>query len=99
MATITAIIRNGRLELPQPLNLPDGTEVKIQLPETTDSGTEDQPMTAEEMARTLAAMDKIEPFDMTDGERDALEADRQARKVWEKSQFAEHGDKLRGAWE
>ena len=42
-------------------------------------------MTAEEIARTLAAMEKIEPFEMADEERDALEADRQARKAWEKA--------------
>jgi hypothetical protein len=35
---------------------------------------------AAEVARTLAAMTKIEPFILTDEERAALEADHQARK-------------------
>jgi len=33
MTTMTAIVRNGQLELPKPLDLPDGTEVEIHLPE------------------------------------------------------------------
>jgi hypothetical protein len=37
-------------------------------------------VTADEITRTLAAMDVIEPFEMTDAERAAIEADRQARK-------------------
>ena len=53
----------------------------------------------DEIARTLAAMEKIEPFEMTDGERAAIEADRQARKEWEKAQFDEHADRLRRIWE
>jgi hypothetical protein len=56
-------------------------------------------MTAEEIADTLAAMDKIEPFEMTAEERAALEADRQAQKDWEKAQFSKRADKLRRVWE
>jgi acyl-CoA reductase-like NAD-dependent aldehyde dehydrogenase len=44
-------------------------------------------------------MEKIEPFEMTDAERAAIEADRQARKEWEKAHFDERGDKLRRIWE
>jgi hypothetical protein len=36
---------------------------------------------------------------MTDEEKTAIEADRQARKEWEKAQFNEHGDRLRSMWE
>lgn len=102
MTTMTAIVRNGHLELPRPIDLPDGTEVEILLPgrEETDSDSEDDgPMTPEEIARTLAAMEKIEPLEMTEAERAALEADRQVRKEWEKAQFDEHAEKLRRIWE
>jgi hypothetical protein len=51
-------------------------------------------MTPEEIAQTLAAMEKIEPFEMSEQERSALEADRQARKEWEKAHFDEHADRL-----
>ena len=102
MTILTAIVRNGQLELPRPLDLPDGTEVKIRLPEQegTDGGQEDEgPVTPEEIARTLAALEKIEPFEMTDEERAALEADRRSRKEWEKAHFDERAEKLRRAWE
>ncbi len=44
-------------------------------------------------------MNEIEPFEMTDEERAAIEADRQARKQWEKGRFNEHADRLRSLWE
>jgi hypothetical protein len=83
MATMTAIVRNGQLELPRPINLPDGTEVEILLPEPAGAGCgseDDGPMTPEEIARVLAAMEKIRPLEMTDEERAALEGERRARK-------------------
>jgi hypothetical protein len=45
------------------------------------------------------AMDKIEPFEMTEEERAAIEADRLARKEWEKARFNEHADGLQRIWE
>jgi hypothetical protein len=101
MTTITAIIRKGQLELPKPLDLPDGTEVEVLLPEQpgTDLGSEEQPMTPEEIAHTLAAMDQIEPLEMTAEERAALDAQHRAQKEWEKVHFDERADKLRRMWE
>jgi hypothetical protein len=49
--------------------------------------------------RIAESAEKIEPFEMTADERAALEAHRQARKDWEKAQFAERADKLRRMWE
>ena len=55
-------------------------------------------MTPDEIARTLEAMDELEPFEMSDEERVAIEADpRPAR--WEKAYFDEHADRLRRIWE
>jgi hypothetical protein len=102
MTTVTAIVRNGKLELTRPIELPNGTEVEILLPEPggTDAASDkDGPMTSEEIARTLAAMEKIEPLEMTEEERAALEADRQARKEWKKAHFDERAKKLRRTWE
>ena len=56
-------------------------------------------MTPEEIARVLAAMERIEPFVWTEEERAAWEADRLARKEWEKAHFNEHADKLRRMWQ
>lgn len=92
------VIRNGHVEVAEPINLPDGSEVTITgrangkflgLPDN------DQPMTSEEIARTLAAMERVEPFDLTDEERAAWEAERRDRKTWEKARFAEEAEKLR----
>jgi hypothetical protein len=102
MTTMTAIVRNGQLELSQPIDLPDGTEVEIRLPGPAGTAVfrEDEgAVTPEEIAQTLAALEKIEPFEMSDEERAALEADRQARKEWEKAHFDAHAEKLRRAWE
>jgi hypothetical protein len=101
MTTLTAIVRNGQLELPEPLNLPDGTRVEVRLLESNGTGPSDEegPMTPEEIARTLAAMQKIEPFEMTPEEEAAVEAARKARKEWEKAHFDEHAAKLQRGWE
>lgn len=94
MSTIKATIRNGRIETDEPLNLPDGTEVQITVPEN-----DDEPMSQAEIDRILAAMDNIIPFQMSPEEEARLEADRLARKEWEKARFFEHAEKLRKMWE
>jgi hypothetical protein len=66
------VIRNGRVEVAEPINLPDGSEVTItghahgEFPDRSDT---DRSMTTSEIAVTLAAMAKVEPFDMSDEER------------------------------
>ena len=98
MSTLKGIIRNGQVIVIGPTDLPDGTEVEI-LPVGLSALDDQGQVTPDEIARTLAAMEKIEPFEMTDGERAAIEADRQAHKEWEKAHFDEHGDRLRSIWE
>ncbi len=99
MTTIKATVRNGRIEVAEPLDLPDGTELLIPLPNGSQEREEDRLMTPEEIARVLAAMDKVEPFVWTEEEGAAREADRLARKEWEKAHFNEHADNLRRLWE
>lgn len=95
MTTITATVRGGRLEVAEPVNLPDGTELRVQLP---DVGS-DAPLPADEIARVLAAMDRVEPFDWSAAERAAWEAERVAQKAREKAQFAEQSERLRRLWD
>jgi len=78
--------------------LPDGTEVDV-VPVRRQKSAEDGPMTPDEIARTLAAMDAVQPFEISDQERAAIEMDRQARRDWEKARFNEHAERLRGIWE
>jgi hypothetical protein len=71
------VIRNGRVEVAEPINLPDGSEVTITVhPHGKFAGLSDndRPMTPSEIAETLAAMGKVEPFDKTDEERAAADA-------------------------
>lgn len=58
--TIRGFVAGGRLELDVPAAWPDGMEVEIQ-PVAAD---EAETISAEEIARTLAAMDAVEPFEM-----------------------------------
>ncbi len=60
---LKATIRNGRIELDEPMTLPEGLPVFVS---TTASNNDDGPMTPEEIARTLAAMKKLEPLEIPD---------------------------------
>ena len=97
MIALKGKIKNGQVVLDQPADLPDDTMVIVTAGPTVTE--DDTPMTPEEIARALAALDTIEPFDLSDAERAALEADRQARREWEKARFDEHAAKLRRIWE
>jgi hypothetical protein len=98
MTSIQATIKGRRLELDVPADWPDGTEVEIHA--LTRNGEQaDDPMSAEEIARTLAAMDQVIPFEMTAEEEAAWEADRRARRDFEKARSAERAEQLRRAWE
>ena len=62
MSAVLGVVRGGRIELDEPLDLPDGTAINIPLPKGL--GNDDLPMTREEIERTLAAMQTLEPFDI-----------------------------------
>ena len=62
MTTLRTTIRNRRIEVPAPRELPDGTEVILTIAETPSH--EDQPLPPEEIARILAAMQKLEPLEI-----------------------------------
>ncbi len=62
MSAVLGIVRGGRIELDELLDLPDGTEINVTLPEGLSN--DDLPMTPEEIERTLAAMQTLEPFDI-----------------------------------
>ncbi len=56
-------------------------------------------MTPDEVARTLAAMERVQPFEMTDQERAMIAANRRAHKEWEKVRVNEDANRLGGMWE
>ncbi len=99
MILTKAVIRGGRVEVSEPIDLPDGSEVAVSLVSTMNPDAADDDMSAEEIADVLTAMDHMEPLELTDEERSAWEAERQACKEWEKSQFVERAEKLRRSFE
>jgi hypothetical protein len=102
MSAIHATWKNGQIILDETVDWPEGLRLLIE-PERPQNGAsagrDDGAMSPEEIARTLAAMDQIRPLEITDEERAAREAERQARKQWEKDHFMKHADKLRRMWE
>jgi hypothetical protein len=74
MDAIKAIVKAGRVDVQVPPQWPDGTEVEIQPLEQSGTSEPAGPMTPDEIARTLAAMDKVEPFEMTSEQAAALNA-------------------------
>jgi hypothetical protein len=75
-ALLKGLIRNGRVETDNLIDMPDGTEV-ILTPDT--SNRNDGPMTPEEFSRTLAAMQRLRPIDLP--EADASDLDDWERKL------------------
>ena len=57
---LRGVIRNGRVEVDEPIDLPEGTEVVIAPESTNDDG----PMTPVEIARVLATMKCVEPLEI-----------------------------------
>lgn len=62
-AVLKGFIRNGRVEVDEPIDLPEGTEVVV-APGAT--GRDDGPVPPEEIARVLAAMQRLQPLDIPD---------------------------------
>jgi hypothetical protein len=102
MSAIHATWKNGQIILDEAVDGPEGLRLLIE-PEQPQNeamgGPDGGVMSPDQIARTLAAMDQIRPLEMTNEERAAWEAERQASKQWEKDHFQEHADKLRRMWE
>ena len=74
MNAIRATVQSGRIDVQVPPDWPDGTQVEIQPEGQAGSDDDDRLLTPEEIARTLAAMDRVEPFDMSAEDTADLEA-------------------------
>lgn len=62
MTTIKTTIRNRRIEVPAPGEIPDGTEVILTI--QASAALDNDPLPPEEIARVLAAMQQLEPLDI-----------------------------------
>ncbi len=62
MTTVRAVIHDRRIDVPAPEDLPDGTEVVLTI--GAAGVYEDGPMSPDEIARVLAAMQRMEPLEI-----------------------------------
>lgn len=60
MTTIKTMVRNRRIDVPAPSDIPDGTEVTLTIAESEDRGL----LPPEEIVRVLAAMQKLTPWNI-----------------------------------
>lgn len=86
MTPLTGVVRNGKIEIVTPVNLAEGTEVKLFFFDNCATD-DDETMTDAEIARTLAAMDKFAAeFPVDEGGEDLSLAAKESAD-WEKSNF------------
>jgi hypothetical protein len=74
MNTIKATVRCGRLEVDEPINLPDGTELNISLPEDGEDAEAGWDTSPEGIAAWLKWYDSLEPLIRTAAEEAETEA-------------------------
>jgi hypothetical protein len=78
MNAIRAVVRNGRIETDEPLNLPEGTELVIPLPDPSGNGAEDYEegwdTSPEGISAWLRWSEGLEPLTITPAEEADAEA-------------------------
>jgi hypothetical protein len=60
MTTIKTKVRNRRIDIPAPSDIPDGTEVTLTIAESGDAA----PLLPDEIARVLTAMQKLDAWNI-----------------------------------
>ena len=60
-AVLKGVIRNGRVVADEPMDWPEGTAVVVASEAT---GRDDDPVPSEEIARVLAAVQRLQPMDI-----------------------------------
>jgi hypothetical protein len=100
MREIEATVRDGRVVTETPLNLPDGTKVKIiDLEGTSGDGVDIWENSPEGLKAWHAWFDSLEPVVFTPEEESELAKFREERRAWELAHFDERIDKLKKMWE
>jgi hypothetical protein len=99
MILLKGTIQHGRVVLPQPADLPDGTGVTVVAHEHSKMlGIPDGewPTDPEGIARLLVRMDRVEPFDLTPAEEAEVDGWRQKVKNYT---FANQEKRIEGLFE
>jgi|SRR5688500_15047271 hypothetical protein len=102
MPVLYGTVMNGKIELPHPADLPDGTPVRIEAgtPESWAVGIseEDWPTTPEGIAAHLARIDALEPV-LTPEEDAAWREARAQQKAWEFANREKYHAKIDGLFQ
>ena len=96
MTTVTTRVQAGRVELAVPSDWPNGMEVEIR--PVTQHGIDDNQMSPEEIARVLAGMDAMVPFENSQEVFENTEKLISERKQREKAEFANRLEQLKQGW-
>jgi hypothetical protein len=99
MTTIKAIVRNGRIEVDEPINLPDGTELTIPIPDLASNlGSEDieESDTPEAIEAWIRWYDSLEPLEISTAEGAAWEVTRQEDKQSELAHWEMRSKQIEG---
>ena len=68
---LKGVIRNGRIEVEGPIDLPEGTEVTVAAQANTE---DDGPVPPEEIARVLLAMKQLLPLEIDEASAAGLDS-------------------------
>ena len=99
MSAIRAMIRNGRIETEDPLDLPDGTELLVYPAEERPDPEDAYGDSPVGLAAWLREFDAREPLVLSDDDRTVIEKARADQRAWELAHFEEHAERLRKMWE
>jgi hypothetical protein len=99
MIMLKGTIRDGQVVLPQPADLPDGTTVTVLThnhSKTLGIPDAEWPADPDGIARLLARMERVEPFEMTPTEEADIDAWRHKVKEYT---LAHQGQRIEGLFE
>jgi hypothetical protein len=74
VSEIRATWKQGQVVLDGPVNWPEGLRLVVEPDRWDEVGDDEGPMGPDEISRTLAAMEKLEPFDLTNEEAAELDS-------------------------
>ncbi len=98
MHAMLARVKDGRIELVDPVDLPEGTELTVFERDAVgqrEGSIDDAP---EAVAEWLRWYDSLEPLVFTPEERHRMGEDREARRRWELAHADNRADRLRDLW-
>jgi len=102
MKAINAIWKNGQIVPTQPVDWPEGTALTVEPIEEPGAAKPEGDILGDDPAsvtRWLAWYDTLEPLIFTPDEEAAWQAARQESRAWERSQFEQRAEQLKGLFE